>query len=138
MLVADLRSNAMSLRDEIMALGMPLGDHGAIADALSVGRTRTQSTPIGIGTILAVMAPYGGDFLNALETLGATDANVKWSLKMIESATFDIGHPVTRAQLEAFAKNVPALADGIAALLSVAVVPSPVSSQEVSKALEGM
>lgn len=122
---------------EIQATGLPLTDHGAIAEALSVGRTKVQATPIGIGTVLAVMAPVGGEFLNALESLGATDANVKWALKMIEQATFDVGHPVTRAQLDAFAVNVPAMADGIAALLELAVVPDPVSSQEVTKALEG-
>ena len=116
---------------------MPMDDHGAIAAALSVGRTKVVQTPIGIGTVLAVMAPQGGDFLNALETLGAQDANVKWALKMIEQATFDIGHPVTRAQLGQFAQDAPALADGIAALLDVAVQDDPVSSQEVSKAMEG-
>lgn len=122
---------------EIQATGLPLDDHGAIAEALSVGRTKVQATPIGIGTVLAVMAPVGGEFLNALESLGSSDANVKWALKMIEQATFDVGHPVTRAQLEAFAVNVPAMADGIAALLALAVVPDPVTSQEVTKALEG-
>ena len=127
----------MITRDEILALNMPMDDHGAIAAALSAGRTKIVSTPIGIGTVLAVMAPQGGDFLNTLETLGAQDANVKWALKMIEQATFDIGHPVTRAQLEQFAIAAPALADGIAALLNVAVVADPVSSQEVSKAMEG-
>ena len=127
----------MITRAEILAFGLSLDDHGAIAAALSVGRTKVVPTPIGIGTVLAVMAPQGGDFLNALETMGATDANVKWALKMIEQATFDIGHPVTRAQLGQFAQDAPALADGIAALLDVAVQDDPVSSQEVSKAMEG-
>lgn len=127
----------MITRAEILAFGLSLDDHGAIAAALSVGRTKVVPTPIGIGTVLAVMAPQGGDFLNALETMGATDANVKWALKMIEQATFDIGHPVTRAQLEQFAQDAPVLADGIAALLDVAVQDDPVSSQDVSKAMEG-
>ncbi len=128
----------MSLRDEILASGLPLTDHGAVAVALSAGRTKVIPSPIGIGTVLAVMAPIGGDFLNALEGIGATDSNVKWALKMIEQGTFDVGHQVTRAQLEAFAVAVPAMADGVAALLAVAVVPDPVSSQDVSKALEGL
>jgi len=128
----------MITRDEILASGLPLTDHGAIADALSVGRTKVVSTPIGIGTILAVMAPYGGDFLNALEAMSAADSNVKWALKLIEQSNFDIGMDVTRAQLAEFAVSAPTLADGIAALLAVAVQPDPVSSQEVSKALEGL
>ena len=127
----------MITRDEILALAMPLDDHGAIAAALSVGRTKVVATPIGIGTVLSVMAPIGGDFLNALESMGAADSNVKWALKMIEQGTFDVGHPVTRAQLEAFALAAPTMADGITALLNVAVQDDPVSSQEVSKAMEG-
>lgn len=124
--------------EEIYATGLSLDDHGAIAGALSVGRTRVQPTPIGIGTVLAVMAPMGGQFLNALEQIGQSDANVKWALKMIEQATFDVGHPVTRAQLAAFAQAAPEMEDGIAALLAVAVVPDPVSSQDVTRALEGV
>ena len=125
--------------DEIAAIDLLLPERNdvTIAAILSTGRVKTQPTPIGIGTVLAVMAPSGGEFLNALESMGATDANVKWALKMIEQATFDIGHPVTRAQLEQFAQDAPALADGIAALLDVAVQDDPVSSQEVSKAMEG-
>ncbi len=124
--------------EEIRATGLPLDDHGAIAEAISSGRTRIQSMPIGIGTVLAVMAPVGGDFLNALEQIGQSDANVKWALKMIEQGTFDVGHPVTRAQLEAFKQAAPEMSDGIDALLAVAVVPDPVSSQDVTKALEGV
>ena len=121
---------------EIQATGLPLDEHGAIAAALSVGRTKVASTPIGIGTILAVMAPYGGEFLNALETQGATNSNVKWALEMIKQATFDVGHPVTRAQLQDFADNTPALADGITALLAVALQPDLVTVQDVIKGLE--
>jgi len=121
--------------EEIRATGLPLDDTQAIADALSSGRTRVQPMPIGIGTVLAVMAPVGGDFLNALEQIGQTDANVKWALKMIEQATFDVGHPVTRAQLEAFKQAAPALAGGIDALLAVALVPDPVIEIDVRRAL---
>jgi hypothetical protein len=127
----------MITREEILATGLPLDDHGALAEALSVGRTKVVTSPIGIGTVLAAMAPVGGDFLNALESMGATDSNVKWALEMIKQATFDVGHPVTRAQLEAFAVAVPSMADGITALLNVAVQADPVSSQDVSKAMEG-
>lgn len=127
----------MITREEILATGLPLDDHGALAEALSVGRTKVGSSPIGIGTVLAVMAPVGGDFLNALETIGTSDSNVKWALEMIKQGTFDVGHPVTRAQLQAFAVAAPTMATGIAALLNVAIQDDTVSSQDVSKALEG-
>jgi len=122
---------------EISSLDPLLPDRNdvSIAAILSVGRTRTQPTPIGIGTVLAVMAPQGGDFLNTLETLGAQYSNVKWALKMIEQGTFDVGHPVTRAQLQAFAGAVPAMAPAIEALLDVAVHPDLVSVDTVSAIL---
>lgn len=106
-----------------------------IAGVLSTGRVQILPTPIGIGTVLAVMAPAGGDFLNALEALGAQDANVKWALAMIKQGTFDVGHPVTRAQLQAFAEATPAMAAGIAALLAVAERTHPIHYNTVSDAL---
>lgn len=123
--------------DEINATGLSLADHGAIAEALSAGRTKIVSKPIGIGTVLAVMAPAGGEFLNALEALAASDSNVKWTLKLIEQGNFDVGMPVVRTQLEAFASEHVELADAINALLAVAIAPDPVTSQEVTRALEG-
>lgn len=119
---------------EIVAIDALLPDRNdvQIADILSAGRSATHPTPIGIGTVLAAMAPAGGDFLNALETLGATDANVKWSLKMIEQGTFDVGHPVTRAQLQQFATDHPEMAPAIAALLAVAEMPDPIHYNTVS------
>lgn len=123
--------------DEIAAIDLLLPERNdvAIAAILSTGRVKTQPTPIGIGTVLAVMAPSGGEFLNALESMGATDANVKWALKMIEQQTFDVGHPVTRAQLEAFAGAAPEMAAAVGALLAVAEVADPIHYNAVSDAL---
>ena len=106
-----------------------------IAALLSRGRVKTKSTPIGIGTCLAVMAPLGGNFLNTLEEIGATDANVKWALKMIEQGTFDVGHPVTRAQLAAFAATTLSMADSVGALMAVAEVADPIHYNIISDAL---
>lgn len=123
--------------EEIAAIDLLLPERNdvAIAAILSTGRVKTQPTPIGIGTVLAVMAPSGGEFLNALEGMGATDANVKWALKMIEQGTFDVGHPVTRAQLEEFAVTAPEMAAAVGALLAVAEAPDPISFNTVSDAL---
>ena len=123
--------------EEIAAIDLLLPERNdvAIAAIISTGRVKTQPTPIGIGTVLAVMAPSGGEFLNALESMGATDANVKWALKMIEQQTFDVGHPVTRAQLEAFAVAVPTMSTAIAALVAVAEVADPINYNAVSDAL---
>ncbi len=123
--------------DEVASIDLVLLDRNdvAIAAILSTGRVKTQPTPIGIGTVLAVMAPSGGAFLNAIESKGATDANVKWALKMIEQQTFDVGHPVTRAQLEAFAADTPAMATAVDALMAVAEVADPIHYNAVSDAL---
>ena len=110
----------------------------AIAQVLSAGRTKVQTRQVGIGTILATMAPNGGDFLNTLETLGATDANVKWALKLIEKGEFDVGLEATRSQLSAYAQAMPALADGINALLALAEVADPIHYNSVSDALNGV
>lgn len=113
-----------------------------IAAAVNANRqSKIVSTPIGIGTILAVMAPDGGLFLDALQGIGAgtgaVASNVRWTLKMIEQATFDVGHPVTRAQLAQFAAGTPEMAAGINALLAVAERPDPVSVNDVSNLLNG-
>ena len=123
--------------DEIAAIDLLLPERNdvTIAAILSTGRVKTQPTPIGIGTVLAVMAPSGGEFLNALESMGATDANVKWALKMIEQSTFDVGHPVTRAQLDSFAGKAPEMAAAVGALLAVAEVSDPIHYNAVSDAL---
>ena len=107
----------------------------AIADILSMGRVRIEPMRVGIGTLLAVMAPNGGAFLDALEALAATDSNVKWTLKLIEQSNFDIGLPVTRTQLADFATAHPELAAHITALLAVAEQPAPIHYNAVSDAL---
>lgn len=123
--------------DEAIAIDalLPERNDVAISAILSNGRTKTKPTPIGIGTCLAVMAPSGGEFLNALESIGASDANVKWALKMIEQGTFDVGHPVTREQLQGFAVVAPTMADAVAALLAIAECADPVPVAAVSDAL---
>ena len=123
--------------DEISAIDplLPERNDVTIAAILSTGRVKTQPTPIGIGTVLSVMAPSGGEFLNALESMGATDANVKWALKMIEQQTFDVGHAVTRAQLDLFAGAAPEMAAAVGALLAVAEVADPIHYNAVSDAL---
>ena len=126
--------------DEIASIDslLPTRNDVAIAAVLSVGRVKVESMRIGIGTILATMRPNGGVFLDALETLAATDSNVKWTLKLIEASNFDIGLTATREELATFATANPALADNIAALLAVAESADPISVDQVSHALNGV
>jgi len=55
---------------------------------------------------------------------------------MIEQGTFDIGHPITRAQLEAFALAFPDMTSGINSLLAVAVKSVVININEVAQNLE--
>jgi hypothetical protein len=125
--------------DEITAIDPLLDPNNrndvAIAAILSEGRVRLKSHEIGIGTVLGVMAPDGGAFLDTLETIGASDSNVKWLLKLIERGAFDVGLPASRAQMTAYAQAVPALADGINALLALGVEQDPIHYNKISDAL---
>ena len=122
--------------EQIAAIEPYLADRNDVAIAsLLPDKVTIVSTPIGIGTILAVLAPNGGAFLDALEAAGASDPNVKWALKLIEQSNFDVGMGATRAQMVAFAQATPAFADGIAMLLATAEHSEPIHYNAVSDAL---
>lgn len=110
-------------------------DDVAIAAHLSIDRTRIGPTQTGIGTILAVMAPDGGDFLNTIETLGATDANCKWTLRLIEAGRLDLGNPITRAQFQIFGMFHPTQVASIDALLAEGIIADPLDVSTLSDAL---
>lgn len=122
--------------EQIAAIDPYLADRNDVAIAsLLPPKVAIVSTPIGIGTILATLAPNGGTFLDALEAAGQSDPNVKWALKLIEQSNFDVGMSATRAQMVAFAQAAPAFADGIAALLATAERSEPIHYNAVSDAL---
>ena len=121
---------------EVAAIEPFLVDRNDVAiAALLPPKVTVVSTPIGIGTILATLAPNGGAFLDALESAGQSDPNVKWALKLIEQSNFDVGMASTRAQMVAFAQAAPAFADGIAVLLATAERAEPIHYNAVSDAL---
>lgn len=122
--------------EDIVAIEPHLAERNDVAiAALLPAKVTIQSTPIGIGTILAVLAKNGGAFLDALETAGQSDPNVKWALKLIEQSNFDVGMASTRDQMVAFAQAAPAFSDGIVALLATAERTEPIHYNAVSDAL---
>jgi hypothetical protein len=131
----------MTLLDEIEA-AFPnwrvSRDDGLIAAHLSVGRTKVVSTKIGIGTILRTLAPTGGEFLDQLVALGATERNVFWSMELIRSGEFDIGLAGARVLVSQVAIAFPSLKESIDKLLTLAVVPEEITPQMVATALEGI
>jgi len=130
----------MSLRDEILAGGFDLAhrDDGAIAAALSVGRTKIVETRIGYDTVLATLgATAGSQVLDTLEALAPTVRPVYWAMKLLDAGRLDVANPQTRASIDGLvgAAMTQAQADAIKAL---AVVPDPVDISAVSNELNAM
>lgn len=113
-------------------------DEAVIANLLSVGKTKLVRMEIGIGTVLSTLGTAGGPFLDGMVTMGASDSNVKWAMRLLETGEFNIGSAAAQAQMGAIATAVPSLAAPIALLLALAVVPDPVSAHAVAVALEGV
>lgn len=110
----------------------------AIAAILSVGRKRLQSKLIGIGTIIAEMERaglVGGEFLDALESLGATNRNVYWIMFNIQRGAFDIGDPASQVQVSGLKQTLSQYAAGLDNLLALGHVDDPIHFNIVSNAL---
>ncbi len=126
----------MSLRDDILGGGFDLSpggrDDGAIAAALSVGRVRIVSREIGKGEVLDVLGFEAGNaFLDQIDSL----PDFRHAKQLLANARLDIGNPTTRAILETL---TALLSPGqIVALKAIAEMPDEVTSQQVTRALEG-
>ena len=143
----------MSLRDEILAGGFDLTnrDDGAIADALSQGRTKVVSREVGDGAIaLALGTQVGPLFLYKLKKLAATvlpdDATdeqiipvaiAQQAVESLAKVGFDVGNPDVRSGLSMF-EGTLLTSEQIEAIKALAVVPDVITAQDVAKALEGM
>ena len=143
----------MSLRDEILAGGFDLAnrDDGAIADALSHGRTKVVSREVGDGAIaLALGTQVGPLFLYKLKKLAATvlpddatDAQIipvaiaQQAVESLAKVGFDIGNPDVRSGLSMFDGTL-LTSEQIEAIKALAVVPDVITAQDVAKALEGL
>ena len=143
----------MSLRDEIMAGGFDLvnRDDGAIAAALSQGRTKVISREVGDGAIALALGTQAGPlFLYKLKKLAATvlpddatDAQIipvavaQQAVESLAKVGFDIGNPDVRSGLSMF-EGTLLTSEQIEAIKALAVVPDVITAQDVAKALEGL
>lgn len=125
----------MSLYDDIIAGGFDLQnrDDGAIAAALSVGRTKLVPTEIGNGTILETIGLTAGNSL--LDVLN-TAPDFRYVKPLLEQGRLRVDSGLVRATLDTLVPSVLTQAQADA-LKNLALVPDPVSSQDVAKALEG-
>ncbi len=129
----------MSLIEDIRALPIEVTNgRNTVQITEELNKTRPfklVSTLIGTGTILAKFSGLGGQFLDTLDALGATDRDIYWLLHgNILRGACDIGDPATRAGLVKLRDNLPAFTAGINALLSMAQIPDPINEFEVRKA----
>ena len=143
----------MSLRDEILAGGFDLAnrDDGAIAAALSQGRTKVVSREVGDGAIALALGTQAGPlFLYKLKKLAATvlpddatDAQIipvavaQQAVESLAKVGFDVGNPDVRSGLSMF-EGTLLTSEQIEAIKALAVVPDVITAQDVAKALEGM
>ena len=143
----------MSLRDEILAGGFDLAnrDDGAIAAALSQGRTKVVSREVGDGAIALALGTQAGPlFLYKLKKLAdtvlpddATDEQIipvaiaQQAVESLAKVGFDVGNPDVRAGLSMF-EGTLLTSEQIEAIKALAVVPDVITAQDVAKALEGM
>lgn len=107
----------------------------ALAALISAGRTKHVPTELGVGTVLATLGPGAGAWLDAITAVGEQNRDVYWALTLLHKGTLRIDMPATRSQMESLAQAVPALADGINALLGLCMAPDPVAQADVSRAL---
>lgn len=143
----------MSLRDEILAGGFDLAnrDDGAIAAALSQGRTKVVSREVGDGAIALALGTQAGPlFLYKLKKLAATtlpdnatDAQIipvavaQQAVESLAKVGFDVGNPDVRSGLSMF-EGTLLTSEQIEAIKALAVVPDVITAQDVAKALEGL
>jgi len=110
------------------------GDHGAIASAMNVGRTKIVQKLGGIGLVMETLGPTdGAALLDQLDALTATNSAVKWAFVLINRGELDFGSSATRAMIDILVSS-PAKE----LLLAVANVPDKVTAQQVSDALGGV
>lgn len=110
----------------------------AIANALSVGRTKLVPTEIGSGTVLATLKGIGaggGAFLDTLEAVGASNRDVAWTMDLITQGRLRIDLKATRDGLTELSQAIPALLPAVTALLALGFAPDPVPVNDVSAAL---
>lgn len=115
--------------EEILATGLPLSDHGAIATALSVGRTELVKTEIGKLTVLGTIGMEAGNAL--LDTIDSVPdfRHIRYPLA---NGWLDVADPTVRFMLDTLCSPEDAKK-----LKDLAVRSVIVSSQEVTKCLEG-
>ena len=129
----------MTLRDEIIAKCpsalLASRDEGAIAAAVSAGRTQLVDMLIGYGTVLDVLGPVeGAAVLDALEAAAVSVPAIKWAMKLLDRGELDVSKASTRGQIDALTGTILTPTQA-AAIKALAERPDPVSEYDVRCAM---
>jgi len=122
----------MTLKDEILALGMSLDDHQAVADALSVGRVKVSYTEIGCGTVLSELGLTRGNMLLDI-IYGSQD--YRYVKPLLEQGRLDVGSALVRGTLDFLVAGAVITTAEAQKLKALAERPDPVPLQDVSHAI---
>ena len=132
----------MSLSDDILARQdlsalVAARDSEGVAAAISAGRVKIVSRPIGIGSVLDVLGPANGAaLLDALDALRSQVSAIKWAWVLLERGELDVGLASTRGQIDALTGDgLPFTAEAAGAIQALAEVPAPVSAPDVYNAM---
>lgn len=129
-----------TLREEILAKCstelLASHDTDAIAEALSVGRTKIVETKIGQATLLNILgAVEGAALLDMLAALSkSTDPNLRpiaYAVELLKDEKLDIGSSVTRTQLDSLVTAGILPQAAVNAVKALAEKPDPISEFEV-------
>jgi len=123
--------------DEIAAIEPHLVNRNdvAIAAVLSAGRTRLMSIEVGVGTVIAVMKPNGGAFLDAVDALGQINRDVYWGMDSLRRGVFNPGLESAQGILNDLKKALPQFASELEKIKNLGRVSDPLSFNAVSAAL---
>jgi len=129
----DLTADDLAQLDALVAIRNDV----AIAAHLSVRRQVLQRVTerVGTGTILAVMSPRGGHFLDAIEAHGDEDRELYWGMDPIRRGAFDPGLPDAQKYLDKLIAAMPEYQVELERIKALGYAAAPVHFSEVSAAL---
>lgn len=143
--------DAIAASPELQALQTE-GNHNAIAEALSVGRTRVEPRMVSARGLAESLpgGPIAAEII-LMKLEGARDAMLasgnqqqvvmgsllRRQLSFLAGDGLDFGSTALRAMLDQFGALGILTTDEVTALKTIGVVPDPISHQQVSVAIEG-
>ena len=123
------------LYDDIQLLDPALiasRDYQAIADVLSAGRTKPQTTAIGKGTIIGVLGmAVGNAFLDVIDNV----PDYRHIKDVIRAGVFDVSLDASKFGIDAMVPGVLTQAEANA-LKALGAAPDPVTAAQVEVAMK--